>query len=448
MSDSNEKRLNAARWLIGQLAGAFDSNLSIRLWDGSSLPVGDSSRQHGANNGWVVSVSGPGPLAAIARRPTLETVLREYVAGRIDVCGGDLIDFVGALSRGGLHVAARNLRPLSRLRRAWPLIIAPADPPVIHHTYGGSEAETADPGENGASAPKDRDFIQFHYDVGNEFYEIFLDEALVYSCAYFTDWSNSLDQAQQDKIEMICRKLRLEPGDRLLDIGCGWGALIRHAARHYDVIAHGVTLSEAQYTYAREKIAADGLSNRCTVECADYASVDGTWDKIASIGMYEHVRVANYPKYFSKLHDLLRDRGILLNHGITRVACRSEREFREIGEGNRLILKYIFPGSELDHIGHTLDAMEVHGFETHDVEGWREHYARTTRLWCERLLANRETAVDLVGAERYRMWIAYLAGVSAAFADGRLQIFQTIATKRGSRHASGMPPTREDLYRI
>jgi cyclopropane-fatty-acyl-phospholipid synthase len=184
-----------------------------------------------------------------------------------------------------------------------------------------------------------------------------------------------------------------------------------------------------------------------TVELKNYEDLTGEFDKISSIGMYEHVGIANYPRYFGKLKSLLRDKGLLLNHGITRRAKRSKRAFRKIRPENRLIRKYIFPGSELDHIGHTLESMEALGFEIHDVEGWREHYAKTCRLWHQRLIAKEEEAVAQVGRERYRMWIAYLAGVSIGFQDGSLRIYQTLATAHKSKGAAELPPSRADLYR-
>jgi cyclopropane-fatty-acyl-phospholipid synthase len=297
------------------------------------------------------------------------------------------------------------------------------------------------------SARDEKSFIQFHYDLSNDFYHLFLDPEMQYSCGYFTSWEQDLAQAQKNKLNMICRKLRLQPGDRFLDIGCGWGGLLCHAVKHFKVIGHGVTLSQKQYDFAVEKIHRMGLADRITVELRDYREITGEYDKIASIGMYEHIGIANYTSYFRKLNALLRDRGMLLNHGITRRAKQSKRQFARITPGRRFILKYIFPGSELDHIGHTLSQMEACGFEVHDVEAWREHYAQTTKLWCRRLESNKEEAIALVGKERYRMWIAYLAGVSYAFLDGSLRIFQTVATKHGRKGPPTMPPTREHLYR-
>jgi cyclopropane-fatty-acyl-phospholipid synthase len=327
------------------------------------------------------------------------------------------------------------------LRSSLPFVLAASDKAAPEHAYAGDQvARSAAPRAN-------RDYIQFHYDLGNDFYRLFLDDEMVYSCGYFTDWSNSLDQAQHDKLDMICRKLRLSPGERLLDVGCGWGGLICHAARNYGVSAHGVTLSQEQLDFAQEKARRLGLEDRVTVELRDYSTLDGKYDKIASVGMYEHVGIANYPAYFGKLYSLLRDRGILLNHGITRPAKRSRRGFQRIRPEHRLILKYIFPGGELDHIGHTCETLEQSRFEVHDVEDWREHYAQTTRLWCQRLSARREEAIRLVGPERYRLWVLYLAGVSFAFLDGSIAIYQVVASKHASRGRSELPPTRADLYR-
>lgn len=435
MTETDQRRLAAARRIFEHLADLMNANFSVRLWDGTTIPLGREVDER-----YVISIGGPGVLGAILRRPTLETLMREYAAGRIDFHGGDLIAFMEAGRKRRIRIRGRELRKGYLVRHALPLLLTPADRTAVSHGFADDETGRRQERRN------ETDFIQFHYDVGNDFYALFLDREMVYSCAYFTDWANALDDAQHDKLDIICRKLRLQPGERFLDIGSGWGALVCHAARRYGVTAHGVTLSQAQYAYSIEKIHALGLEDRVTVELRDYATLDGTYDKIASIGMYEHIGIANYPAYFRKINDLLRDRGMVLNHGITRRAKRSKRKFGKIRPEKRLILKYIFPGSELDHIGHTLESMENHGFEIHDVEGWREHYALTCRLWHQRLFARRDEAIRSVGQERYRMWIAYLAGVSLAFADGSLRIYQTVATKHGSKGPSTMPPTRADLY--
>lgn len=435
MTTSAQKRLDAARSIFEHLATALDANFSVRLWDGSTIPLGRD-----VDPRFAITISGPGVLGSILRRPTLENVMRHYASGHLDVEGGDLISFAELTRQRRIRLNGRDLSKSLLLRRALPLLLAPAEKPALAHGYDQDETGRRQAQRNEA------DFIQFHYDVGNDFYALFLDPEMVYSCAYFTDWSNDIAQAQRDKLDMICRKLRLQPGERFLDIGSGWGALVCHAARTYGVTAHGVTLSQAQYDYAVAKVRRLGLESRVTVELRDYATLDGTYDKIASIGMYEHIGIASYPAYFRKINELLRDRGLVLNHGITRRARTSRRRFRKLRPEKKLILKYIFPGSELDHIGHSLESMESHGFEIHDVEGWREHYARTCRLWHQRLTANRAEAERLAGPERTRMWLAYLAGVSLSFADGSLRIFQTVASKHAAKGPSGMPPTRAHLY--
>ncbi|HEX6011564.1 MAG TPA: cyclopropane-fatty-acyl-phospholipid synthase family protein [Geminicoccaceae bacterium] len=430
------RSLEAARRLCEALAGVVDLPLAVQLWDGSMVPLGS-----GAPPDRFVAIRGPGVLGALLRRPSLDTLFRHYVRGDVEPHGTDLITLFGivqdARKQGRLRLGGLRRRfPWGALP---PLLLACEARPEIRQEFEGGKAVHQRKGRRA------EELIQFHYDASNEFYALFLDEGMVYSCGYFTAWENSINEAQRDKLELICRKLRLRPGEALLDIGCGWGALVCHAARHHGVHAHGVTLSEAQCAYAQEKVARLGLADRVRVELRDYRSLEGRYDKIASVGMYEHVGIDSYPAYFRKVHKLLNDGGVFLNHGITRRAKRDERALRRASASRRVILKYIFPGAELDHVGHTLQVMENCGFEVHDVEGLRRHYARTCRLWHDRLAARREAAVPLVGPERYRMWAAYLAGVAIGFERGPLRLFQTVATKQGD--AEGLPPTRADLYR-
>jgi cyclopropane-fatty-acyl-phospholipid synthase len=443
MSTSNhdDKYLQAARRIFAHIAEVADLRFSIKLWDGSIIPLGDN-----ADPEVYISIRNPGVLGTVLRRPTIENILVQYATGGVDYHGTDLISFYKVLRKRGKRSSGVSSKRLKKsiskryiLRQALPLLFAPRES-VQYRGYNGDETGRQQTSRN------DTSFIRFHYDISNKFYNLFLDPEMQYSCGYFTDWNNSLEQAQQDKLEMICRKLRLQPGDRFLDIGCGWGGLVCHAAIHFDVQAHGVTLSQKQYDFARAKVQQLGLEGRVTVDLRDYQDLNSEYDKISSIGMYEHVGIANYPTYFNKVRSLLRDRGMFLNHGITRRAKHSKRRFNRIRPSRRFILKYIFPGSELDHIGHSLEVMEACEFEIHDVETWREHYGLTTRLWCRRLEANRDKAVALVGEERYRMWIAYFAGVSFAFMDGSLRIFQTVATKHDKKGPSSMPPTRDHLY--
>lgn len=412
----------------------MSARFSVRLWDGSMVPMGSD-----VDPRFFLSLRGPGVLGTILRRPTLETLLTHYASGDLDFHGGDLMAF-GEIARKSSRLRTRDLDKGMLLREAFSLLLTPPDKADLKHGFADDET-----GLNSARRDN-KSFIQFHYDVSNEFYQLFLDPEMQYSCAYFTDWGDSLEQAQRNKLEMICRKLRLQPGEKMLDIGCGWGGLICYAAQHYGVTAHGVTLSQTQHDFARAKIERLGLGDRVTVELKDYTLVEGTFDKVSSVGMFEHVGIANLPTYCRKVFDLLRDRGVFLNHGITRKAKSDKRDFNRITPEKRLILKYIFPGSELDHVGHVQECMEASGFEIADVEGWRWHYGLTSRYWCERLSARQDEAIALVGRERYRMWVAYLAAVSFNFADGPLRLYQIVATKHGAKGASGMPPTRSYLY--
>ncbi len=433
--DRQAQQLEAVRGLARELAERLDLNASLRLWDGSLAPLGKN-----VSGPFELHIAGPGVIGSLLRRPTLDNFIRHYVKRGIDFSGGTLIDFGSQLNRGGRSVKLKGREALSIVGKLTPFLFARGDSQREDEGFEGEitgrSRKTAD----------NKDYIQFHYDLSNEFYALFLDPEMVYSCAYFTDWDNDIAQAQVDKLEMICRKLRLKPGERLLDIGCGWGGLICHAAKNYGVYAHGITLSEAQLDYAREKVKRLGLEDKVTVELKDYSAMSGRFDKIASIGMYEHIGLKNIPFYMSKMRSLLTEDGLFLNHAIARRAPKKSWFKRRMRPEQRAIAKYIFPGGELDDIGHSIHAMERAGFEVQDVEGWRLHYARTCKLWCERLTANQERAVEFVSEEKYRIWVAYLAGVSLAFSRGTLRIFQTLVSKSAKRPPA-LPPTRADLYR-
>jgi cyclopropane-fatty-acyl-phospholipid synthase len=434
MSAKQDKQLDAARELVRGVAERLDLNAWARLWDGTRLPLGKSPTSN-----FEISISDPGVIGAIVRNPRLDTIIRQYIEKGIDFSGGTLIDFGRNLQKDGktpkfkardIASVGRNLLPFFFTKKH-----------VTRDAYGfGGDFEGAHrkTGDN-------KEFIHFHYDLSNDFYALFLDPEMVYSCAYYTDWSNGVEQAQRDKLEMICRKLRLKPGDRMLDIGAGWGGLLCHAAKAYGVTAHGITLSEEQLSFARDKAKRLGLADRVTFELADYSTVTGTYDKIASIGMYEHIGLKNIPTYMNKVRSLLSDDGLFLNHAISHRAPRHGRKWLTRSE-KKAVAKYIFPGGELDDIGHSIRAMELAGFEVHDVEAWRMHYARTCQLWCERLTARKDEAIGYVGEEKYRIWVAYLAGVSLGFSRGSLRIFQTLASKSAKRPPP-LPPTRADLYR-
>ncbi|TWT80863.1 Methoxy mycolic acid synthase MmaA3 [Planctomycetes bacterium CA13] len=434
---SAQSQLNSIKEILQTVAGPLDLNVSVRLWDGEVVPLGNS-----ADGQFTIALSGPGVIGSLLRRPGLETLVRLYATGHIDFEGGDLIDFSEALKTKRSN--RNRLKQISKtmlVKRTLPFLFAKTEVGDLDQGFRDDMI-----GRN-ESKRKNSDYIQFHYDVGNDFYKLFLGSEMQYTCAYFRDWNNSLDQAQHDKLDMICRKLRLQPGEKMLDIGCGWGGLICHAAKNFGVTAHGVTLSQQQYEYNKAKIERLGLSDQVSVEICDYADHQGSYDKISSIGMSEHIGIANYPRYFDKINSLLRDRGMVLNHAIARSSKKSKRHAAKIRPERKFLLKYIFPGSELTPVGMTTDFMEQSGFEVHDVESWREHYALTTRFWCKNLSANKDEAIKLVGAERYRLWVAYLAGASGGFTAGSIKIFQVVATKKASKGLSGMPPTREHLYR-
>jgi len=430
-----EKQLSAAKALARELADTLDIDASLRLWDGSLTPLGRN-----VTGPFELSISDAGVIGSLLRWPSLDNFIRHYVDKGIDFSGGTLIDLGAQLNKGGRSVKLKGRDALKIARRLSPFLLArtqeAADDQGFAGDITGRKRRTAD----------NKDYIQFHYDLSNDFYALFLDPEMVYSCAYYTDWDNDVAQAQRDKLEMICRKLRLKPGDRFLDIGCGWGGLICHAAKNYGVTAHGITLSEEQLAFAREKIKRLGLEDRVTVELKDYSMMSGEFDKIASIGMYEHIGLKNIPAYMRKMQSLLAKEGLFLNHAISRRAPKESWFKRRMRPEQKAIAKYIFPGGELDDIGRSVVAMERAGFEVLDVEAWRLHYARTCKLWCERLTANREEALKHVSEEKYRIWVAYLAGVSLAFSRGTLRIYQTLVSKNAKRPPA-VPPTRADLYR-
>lgn len=434
---SASTQLQSIKDVLHAIADPLDMNLSVRLWNGETVPLGKN-----VDGQYSIALSSPGVIGALMRRPTLETVVRLYATGHIDFQGGDLIEFSEAMKTEREN--RRRLKQISKrmlVAKTLPFALAKKPVGTLKHGF-------ADDMVGRVEANRDnKDYIQFHYDVSNDFYKLFLGKEMVYTCAYYTDWSNTLDQAQHDKLDMVCRKLRMKEGERFLDIGCGWGGLLIHAAKNYGVTAHGITLSQNQHDYAKARIAELGLEDRVTVGLQDYSEHTGQYDKISSIGMSEHIGLKNYPRYFGKINSLLCDRGMMLNHAIARSSKKTKRAAAKIRPERKFILKYIFPGSELTPVGSTTDCMEESGFEVHDVESWREHYALTLRAWCKNLSANKEAAMEMVGSERYRLWVAYLAGGSGGFSNGSIKLFQVVATKRASKGVSGMPPTREHLYR-
>ena len=287
--------------------------------------------------------------------------------------------------------------------------------------------------------------MRYHYDIGNDFYALWLDQRMVYSCAYFPTAEATLDDAQLAKLDLVCRKLRLRPGERLLDVGCGWGALIMHAARQYGVRALGITLSENQAALARERIAAAGLSDRVKVEIRDYRDLPraDTFEKISSIGMVEHVGLAKLPVYFAALYRALAPRGLLLNHGIVSLGAARPKGWRDRIEArlwrrNAFIEQYVFPDGQLVPLHSVIGAAEGEGFEARDVESLREHYALTLRHWTSRLTANAARATAMAGERTYRTWRLYMAASAHAFAAGSINVVQTLLAKGDHEGNAGL----------
>jgi cyclopropane-fatty-acyl-phospholipid synthase len=431
-----ERQLQAARKLFSAVGEQLDVDLSVKLWDGSVIPLGEDVR-----NDLLLIIRDPGVITSLLRHPGLDVIIRHYIKGMIDFEGGTLLDIGARLAFKHTRGRLKNIPKRDILQFAGAFLFAPTLKPGQSRGFEGDESGKP----STRSKQDDKAFIEFHYDLSNEFYELFLGQHMVYTCAYFTSWENSLDQAQYDKLDITCRKLRLSPGERFLDIGCGWGGLIIHAAQHYGVKAHGVTLSTEQYEYAVQKIGLLGLEDCVTVELKDYTDLDQQFDKIASVGMAEAIGVANTDVYFSTINRLLVDKGLFLNHAISRKAKKKKSRFSSRPE-QRALQKYIFPGGELDDLGHTIQALERHKFEIMDVEGWREHYQLTTQLWCDRLTRNKQQAIELVGEEAYRIWVAYLGGVSLAFLRGSARLYQTLVSKN-PKGPTKLPPSRADLYR-
>jgi cyclopropane-fatty-acyl-phospholipid synthase len=295
--------------------------------------------------------------------------------------------------------------------------------------------------------------VRSHYDVGNEFYALWLDARMVYSCAYFDTGEEDIHVAQEAKLDLICRKLRLEHGETLLDIGCGWGSLVLHAAERYGVRATGITLSERQATFARARIAEAGLADRCRIEVRDYRDLprEAVFDKVVSVGMFEHVGRARLPTYFSQAFRLTRPGGLFLNHGIVTLSSHPvplRMLERPLARRTSFIQRYVFPDGELVPPADVLRLAEAAGFETRDLESLREHYAHTLRRWVGRLEEHHDEAARIAGEMTYRIWRLYMSGSARAFARGRIGVIQTLFSRKDRVGRSRLPLTRRDVYQL
>ncbi|MFA5867339.1 MAG: class I SAM-dependent methyltransferase [Actinomycetota bacterium] len=293
------------------------------------------------------------------------------------------------------------------------------------------------------SKNRDRQAVTYHYDVSNEFYRLWLDDFMVYSCAYFCSSDDDLNDAQEAKLDYICRKLRLKPGERLLDIGCGWGGLVKFAAENYGVIAKGVTLSEPQAELANRRIRESGLTGCCSVDVCDYRDLneEESYDKLVSVGMFEHVGQALLPTYFDQAWRLLRPGGVFLNHGIANRVSEEQPK----GARQTFINTYVFPDGELTNISTSLRAAEEAGFEVRDVESLREHYILTLRNWVRRLEAAHDQAVAVSDEVTYRIWRLFMSASAYGFRTGRINVYQTLLAKPDNG-SIGLPLRRSDWY--
>jgi cyclopropane-fatty-acyl-phospholipid synthase len=441
--------VDAARAALAALFGEpARRRFAVRFWDGSV------DAPDGATPAFTLVVRHEGALRRAFVPPSEMALVEAYLHDDLDVEGE--LEAAATLSD---DVAAALRSPVAVARLARTLLALP-------RTDGRDAADEAPDGRRGPAhfrgarrhtKRRDAAAVRYHYDVGNDFYALWLDRRMQYSCAYFPTGGETIEAAQEAKLEHICRKLRLQEGERLLDVGCGWGGLLEYAATRHGVRGLGITLSERQAAAARARLAAAGVADRCAIEVRDYRDLEGegAFDKIVSVGMREHVGRARMPAYFATAHRLLRPGGLFLDHGITRAGAAEAargpnlraRIARRLWRRDEFIERYVFPDGELIPIGELLTDGERAGLEARDVENLREHYARTLGHWVRRLEARHDEAAAIVGETTYRVWRLYMSASAVGFRTGRLGLCQTLYAKP---HASGraeLPATRADLYR-
>lgn len=416
---ADQRQLALAGEVLGLILRGYAGAAAVELWNGE--------RVAGPDNAPVIfELRRPEPLRDMLFGKNLNRLAEAYLAGHVGYRGDlerifDLIDFLQN-RHFSLGERAKLLKLLLRMH---------ANPLGVLHTEAGGIKRNSN----------SQATISHHYDVDNSFYQLVLDPEMIYSCAYFQSQDQDLAAAQRFKLDHICRKLMLQEGERLLDIGCGWGGLAIWAARNYGVRVHGITLSHKQLEYGQARVRELGLDDRITLELRDYRTLDGegSYDKIVSVGMFEHIGVSNFPVYFGTVQRLLRDGGLFLNHGIT-----NDTGWQAIASA-RFINEYIFPDGELARVSDVCDAMERQKFEILDVECLRPHYAMTLRHWMRNLLEQREEAVRIAGLRIYRLWRLYMAGSAYFFDQGNLGLYQILAGK--NRQPWPLPLTRQHLYR-
>lgn len=428
---------DSAAQLTARLLGIIfpaPRRFGIRLWDDTELP-------HEPGAPFELVIHNPGALRRMFKPPVELSLGEAFIRDDFEIEGDIFAAF--PLMEG---IAGRGLRLGEIVELGFGLLALPRSQHAALRGRGPLAARGAV-----HSKERDRQVVQYHYDVGNDFYALYLDHNMQYSCGYFPTGTEDLDTAQELKMEHICRKLRLRSGERLLDIGCGWGGLARYAASKHGAKVLGVTLSKNQKAYADQQAAERGLAGDVQVELMDYRDLgDEMFDKIVSVGMFEHVGRSHLPEYFAHTYRLLKPGGLFLNHGISR---RAGTGTNEQGLMQRLIVgqgtfsqRYIFPDGELEPVSEVNVMAENAGFEVRDVESLREHYALTLRNWVERLQRNREQAIRVSDPITYRTWRLYMSASAYGFESGNINVNQTLLAKMTPDGRSSVPPSRADLY--
>ncbi len=431
--------------------------LAVRFWDGSCLP-GAATRGHRHDRPTLVATE-PRAIAHLLHDPGQLGLARAWVDGSLTVRGDleDVLALRGTMPEVRLSPRDRLRLLAAALRAAGPRVLRIPPRPSIEAAVGRRPRLRGDDRKGGRrhSLRRDRAAVRHHYDISNEFYRLVLGPTMTYSCGYFSSPDDTLDEAQEHKLDLICRKLQLAPGERLLDIGCGWGSLVLHAAAHYGVRAVGITLSEPQAQLGRDRAREAGLEDRVDISVADYRELsDGPYEKIASVGMYEHVGRAELGHYVRCVDRLLAPGGLFLNHGIARL-------YSEQPTSDTFISRYVFPDGELHPLGDLIGELAAAGLEVRDVESLRDHYPTTLRRWAANLEARREEAIRLAGPERERAWTLYMLASAQAFERGEITVYQVLSARPGgsprlpvdrvqllsTRPAPGGPDQSEDHER-